>query len=106
MTYAKDSGQAAPGSGAANLWLAGIKAEAARRQAVRDVSALSEDELLDEAARGVAERRAARHDLIGALVWEEIAAHPRTCDVPESPESGELRADDSGTPATGRTGRD
>ncbi|MBT3078365.1 MULTISPECIES: hypothetical protein [Streptomyces] len=106
MTYASDSGQAAFGDHAANPWLAEIKAEAARRQTLRDVSALNEDQLLDEAALGIAERRAARDDLAGALEWEEIAGYTRTRVVPERPDGGELRADDSETPATGRTGRD
>jgi predicted RNase H-like nuclease len=103
MTQTRDSGPAAPGTGAVNPWLAEIKAEATRRQAVRNVSALSEDELLDEAARGVAERRADRHDLIGALMWEEIAKGPR---IPDATELPEPHADDSGTPMTEGTGRD
>ncbi|MFD7679199.1 hypothetical protein [Streptomyces sp. NPDC060187] len=103
MTYAKDSGPAVPEPGTENPWLARIKAEAALRQADRDVSALSEDELLDEAARGIAQRRAVRHDFIGALVWEEIAEGPRT---PTPSEPAVPRAEDSGTSAVKRAGRD
>jgi hypothetical protein len=51
--------------------LAEIKRKAAGRV---PTSGLDEQEILTEAALGLAERRAARGDFVGTLIWEKIAS--------------------------------
>ncbi|MBY8840423.1 hypothetical protein [Streptomyces sp. SP2-10] len=104
MKHGND-GSITAGADTADAWLAGIKAEAARRKELRDVSAMSEDELIDEAARGMAERRAARHDFIGALAWEEIAEGPRRRNDRNAP-AAPRHIDETGCPAVERTSSD
>ncbi|MEV7197381.1 hypothetical protein AB0N81_37120 [Streptomyces sp. NPDC093510] len=89
--------------------LARIKAEAARRRTPSDPSQAAEEDMLKEAALGVAARRADRHDFVGALTWEAIA------DELGRPEDTALRRDavqkedftgETGIPTSERTGRD
>lgn len=60
--------------------LAEAKQEAARGISADVAEDLDEEALLAEAALGLAGRREARGDLVGAMTWEEIAggatAHP------------------------------
>jgi hypothetical protein len=76
-----DDGAAAP--------LARIKQEAVRRGiAEAGSAAVTERDLLAQAAAGMAERRAARGDLVGGVIWGAIAAEHGSA----GPEAGESEA--------------
>lgn len=74
---------------------------------VTDVEGIDEEEILAQAALGLAERRARRGDLVGTMTWERIAAGPA---VPTEPAVAETipareRQPDCGQPADDRSGQ-
>jgi len=88
MTNRDDLVSALPGDGvsSAAARLARIKAEAAQRKATRSILGLDDGEVFKEAARGMADRRVGRHDLLGAMLWEAIAEDRIAADFPACPE--------------------
>ena len=78
--------------------LAEIKRLAAAAVRTAEAASINDEDLYDTAASALSARRAERGDLVGALIWEQIARHEHQAG-PSSVDADRPNGDDQSVPA-------